>query len=182
MANSRQQRKRVRISQREHEENLRYKSRIKTMFRSLTVAAADDKEHATQLGLELTSVIDKAASRGVIHPRNAAKKKSRITSIVELPEGSGLPESETAEESAADKSKARKRDDRRTARKTKKAEARASIKARAQAAAAEAEAAAAKKAEEAAEEVPAEKPESDAGEEEEPSAEKPESEAGKDSE
>ncbi len=171
MANSRQQRKRVRITQREHEENLRYKSRIKTMFRSLTVAAADDKERATQLGLELTSVIDKATSRGVIHPHNAAKKKSRITSIVELPEGTGLPKSETAEESAADKSKAQKRDERRAARKTKKAEARASVKARAQAEAqaeaAEVEAAAEKEKEapveepEAKEEAPVEEPESE---------------------
>ena len=51
MANIKQQRKRVKIARRERLENLRYKSRIKTMFRSLSVAAQDDQDKAQQIGL-----------------------------------------------------------------------------------------------------------------------------------
>jgi len=84
LANTKQQRKRVKITERQRTENLRYKSRIKTMFKTLTVAAQEDKERAAALGIELMSLIDKAASRGVIHENNAARKKSRVASIIEL--------------------------------------------------------------------------------------------------
>ena len=132
MANTKQQRKRVKIAERERSENLRYKSRIKTMFKSLTVAAQEDKERASQLGLELISLIDKAATRGVIHANNAARKKSRVTAIVELAEGtakaSGPATRETKGQSKSDKRAARNK-----TRQEKKAAAAEKQKARAEA-------------------------------------------------
>ncbi|MBI5869365.1 MAG: 30S ribosomal protein S20 [Actinobacteria bacterium] len=162
MANTRQQRKRVKIAERERSENLKYKSRIKTMFKTLTVAAQEDKERAAALGIELISLIDKAASRGVIHENNAARKKSRVASIVELAEGTGKVKG-PATRDAKGESKSDKRTGRAKAKSEKKAAVALKQKAKAEAAA-KAEKAKPKKeeaeeapaAEAAAEEAPAE--------------------------
>lgn len=130
MANTKQQRKRVRITRRESQENLRYSSRIKTMFRSLTVAAQEDEKRAAELGVELVSVIDKAAARGVIHKRNAAKKKARVYSIVQIPEGQGKPKQPATTEAVNEQTRTQRRGERRVARKAKKDETRARQKAR----------------------------------------------------
>ncbi|MDO8736828.1 MAG: 30S ribosomal protein S20 [Thermoleophilia bacterium] len=152
MANTKQQRKRVKIAERERSENLKYKSRIKTMFKTLTVAAQEDKERAAALGIELISLIDKAASRGVIHENNAARKKSRVTSIVELAEGAGKTKG-PATRDAKGESKSDKRTGRAKAKSDKKAAVAVKQKAKAEAAA-KAEKAKPKK-EEAAAEAPA---------------------------
>jgi ribosomal protein S20 len=132
LANTKQQRKRVKSAERERTENLKYKSRIKTLFKSLTVAAQEDKERAAQLGLELISLIDKAASRGVLHENNAARKKSRVNSIVELAEGNGKPKGPATRE-AKGLSKADKRGGRTKVRLEKKVAVAAKQKAKAQA-------------------------------------------------
>lgn len=83
MANTAQQRKRVRIAQRQRLENLRYKSAIKTHFRSLrSAASAGDEETARQAATKLTSTIDKAAAHNAIHKNNAARKKSQVDEIL----------------------------------------------------------------------------------------------------
>ncbi|MHB8793308.1 MAG: 30S ribosomal protein S20 [Thermoleophilia bacterium] len=134
MANTKQQRKRVKIAERERSENLKYKSRIKTMFKTLTIAAQEDKERAAALGIELISLIDKAASRGVIHENNAARKKSRVTSIVELAEGTGKTKG-PATRDAKGESKSDKRTGRAKAKSEKKAAVAVKKKAKAEAAA-----------------------------------------------
>jgi len=168
LANTKQQRKRVKIAERERSENLRYKSRIKTMFKTLTVAAQEDKEKAAALGIELISLIDKAASRGVIHENNAARKKSRVTSIVELAEGTGKTKG-PATRDAKGQSKADKRSGRAKAKAEKKAAVALKQKAKAEAAA-KAEKAKPKKEEAPAAETAEEAPE-EAAAEEEPAAE-----------
>ena len=83
MANTKQQRKRVRIAQRQRLENLRYKSSIKTYFRSLQdTVSAGDEDAAQQVALKLTSTIDKAAAHHAIHRNNAARKKSRVAHLL----------------------------------------------------------------------------------------------------
>ncbi|MEK6537356.1 MAG: 30S ribosomal protein S20, partial [Actinomycetota bacterium] len=119
MANTKQQRKRVKIAERERTENLKYKSRIKTMFKTLTIAAREDKERASRLAIELISLIDKAASRGVIHENNAARKKSRVSSMVKLAEGTGKPKG-PATRDARGESKEDKRSGRAKAKSDKK--------------------------------------------------------------
>ena len=83
MANTKQQRKRVRIAQRQRQENLRFKSSIKTYFRSLQDSvAAGEKEAAAEIAKKLTSAIDKAAAHNAIHDNNAARKKSRVARLL----------------------------------------------------------------------------------------------------
>jgi ribosomal protein S20 len=163
LANTKQQRKRVKIAAREHGENIRYKSHIKTMFRSLSVTADEDQEKAVEMALELNSLIDRAAGHGILHENNAARKKAKVAAMVTLPDGTGLPKGpEKTEASEGNASKAEKRIERGKARHKKKVEARASAKTRAAAlekeasAKTEADAAEAAPAEEAAEEAAAE--------------------------
>jgi small subunit ribosomal protein S20 len=83
LANTKQQRKRVRIAQRQHLENLRYKSSIKTHFRRLRDSVtAGDADGAANTAKKLTSTIDKAAARNAIHGNNAARKKSRVARLL----------------------------------------------------------------------------------------------------
>ena len=83
MANTKQQRKRVRIAQRQRLENLRYKSSIKTHFRRLKDSVtAGDAEAAADTAKKLTSTIDKAAAHNAIHSNNAAHKKSRVARLL----------------------------------------------------------------------------------------------------
>jgi small subunit ribosomal protein S20 len=83
LANTKQQRKRVRIAQRQRLENLRYKSSIKTHFRRLKDSiTSGDADTAAQTAKKLTSTIDKAAARNAIHGNNAARKKSRVARLL----------------------------------------------------------------------------------------------------
>lgn len=83
MANSPQQRKRVRIAERQRLENLRYKSSVKTLFRRLKVSVASgDEEASKQVAIALTSTIDKAAARKALHKNNAARKKAQVSRLL----------------------------------------------------------------------------------------------------
>lgn len=83
MANTKQQRKRVLIAERQRQENLRYRSSIKTYFRRLeTSVEAGETETAADVAKKLTSTIDKAAARNAIHDNNAAHKKSRVAKLL----------------------------------------------------------------------------------------------------
>jgi small subunit ribosomal protein S20 len=83
MANIKQQKKRVRIQERQRGENLRYRSTIKTLTKRLEAAVADGNEeliaseHRT-----LVRTIDRAASRGALHANTAARKKSQAAKMV----------------------------------------------------------------------------------------------------
>ena len=83
MANTKQQRKRVLIAERQRQENLRYKSSIKTYFRRLeTSVEAGEAETAADVAKKLTSTIDKAAAHNAIHDNNAAHKKSKVAKLL----------------------------------------------------------------------------------------------------
>jgi small subunit ribosomal protein S20 len=83
LANTKQQRKRVRIAQRQRLENLRFKSSIKTHFRRLQDnIAAGEADTAAETAKTLTSTIDKAAAHNAIHSNNAARKKSRVARLL----------------------------------------------------------------------------------------------------
>jgi small subunit ribosomal protein S20 len=85
LANSPQQRKRVRTAQRQRLENLRYKSAIRTHFRKLKdTVAAGNADDANQVARTLASTIDKAAAHNAIHKNNAARKKSQVSRLMEL--------------------------------------------------------------------------------------------------
>ena len=83
MANIQQQKKRVRTSEREREENLRYRSTVKTLAKRLeAAAAAGDKDKLAAEHLELVRMVDKAATRGALHKNTAARKKARAARLV----------------------------------------------------------------------------------------------------
>lgn len=82
MANIQQQKKRNRISDRQRDENLRYRSTVKTLTKRVEAAAAgDDKDKLAAEHLELVKLIDKAASRGALHKNTAARKKARAARV-----------------------------------------------------------------------------------------------------
>ena len=82
MANIQQQKKRNRISERQRDENLRYRSTVKTLTKRLeTAAAGDDKEKLAAEQLELVRTVDKAASRGAMHKNTAARRKARAARL-----------------------------------------------------------------------------------------------------
>ncbi len=83
MANIKQQKKRVRIAERQREENLRYRSTVKTLTKRLEAAVSDgDAERVADEHLQLTRMIDKAASHGALHKNTAGRKKSHAARLV----------------------------------------------------------------------------------------------------
>ena len=80
MANIKSQIKRNRTNEKARQRNKAVKSSLKTAVRKFhTAVAAGDKEQATALAKEATRALDKAASKGVIHPNQAANRKSSIS-------------------------------------------------------------------------------------------------------
>jgi small subunit ribosomal protein S20 len=83
MANIKQQKKRVRIQERQRSENLRYRSTIKTLTKRLESAVSEgDAERITAEHHELVKTIDRAATRGALHKNTAARKKSSASRLV----------------------------------------------------------------------------------------------------
>ena len=82
MPNIKQQIKRVRIAEREREENLRYRSTVKTLAKRLESAVADGDKDAVEVEhLNLVRTIDKAASHGALHKNTAARRKARAARV-----------------------------------------------------------------------------------------------------
>jgi small subunit ribosomal protein S20 len=83
MANIKQQKKRVRIQERQRTENLRYRSTIKTLTKRLEAAVSDGDADSIAAGhRELVKTIDRAATRGALHQNTAARKKSSASRLV----------------------------------------------------------------------------------------------------
>lgn len=83
MPNIQQQIKRVRVAERQREENLRYRSTVKTLTKRLQAAVADaDEAKVATEHRELVRLIDKAASRGALHKNTAARKKAQAARLV----------------------------------------------------------------------------------------------------
>ena len=83
MANIKSAKKRVLTSRIRQERNKSIKSSIKTASKKVLAAVeASDQELAKKELLNATSVIDKAAKKGVIHKNTASRKVSRLASAV----------------------------------------------------------------------------------------------------
>jgi len=75
--------KRVRKTERKTEVNRRNKSRLKTAIRRFEKAAQEgDKEKASQELTRAQKIIDQSVAKGIIHKNNAARKKSRLTRLL----------------------------------------------------------------------------------------------------
>ena len=79
MPNIKSAKKRVSVTEKKNTENKMIKSAVKTAIRKYMAAiAAGDADAAEKLLPETVSVIDSAASKGIIHKNNAANKKSAL--------------------------------------------------------------------------------------------------------
>ena len=79
MPNIKSAKKRVLVIEKKTSENKMIKSSVKTAIKKFNAAVEGrDAELAKQLFPTTVSIIDSAASKGVIHKNNAANKKSAI--------------------------------------------------------------------------------------------------------
>lgn len=79
MANTASAEKRIRSSRRKRERNRVLRSRARTHIKNTKKLIAEGKiEEAREMARLAISVLDKAASKGVIHKNNAARRKSRL--------------------------------------------------------------------------------------------------------
>ena len=83
MPNIKQQERRVRTAARQRQENLRWRSSAKTLYKRLVIAVEDgDDERIQSEHRALVQTLDKAASRRAIHPNKAARKKAQAARLV----------------------------------------------------------------------------------------------------
>lgn len=79
MANSKSAEKRARVAERRRVRNRVYRSASRTMVRRAEeLIEAAEREAASGAVLKAQAMLDRAASKGVIHPNNAARRKSRL--------------------------------------------------------------------------------------------------------
>lgn len=83
MANIKSAKKRILVNRTKAERNKSIKSGVKTAIKKVEAAVvAKDKEAAAAALTAATSTISKAASKGVYHKNNAARKVSRLAKAV----------------------------------------------------------------------------------------------------
>ena len=83
MANIKSAKKRVLTSKVRQERNKAIKSSVKTAISKVEAAVnAADKDAAAKELLNATSIIDKAAKKGVLHKNNASRKVARLAKMV----------------------------------------------------------------------------------------------------
>ena len=79
MANTRSAIKRIRSNQRKRVYNKITRTSVRTQLRSAREAVAGtDTAAALTAAKQAMSTLDKAANKGVIHKKNAARRKSRL--------------------------------------------------------------------------------------------------------
>jgi len=79
MANIKSQIKRNRQNAKRAERNKTVRTALKTSTKKVRLAvAAGDADEATARQREAARALDKAASKGILHPRTAARRKSRL--------------------------------------------------------------------------------------------------------
>lgn len=80
MANIKSQKKRVLTNEKAHQRNRAVKSELKTAIKKVHAAVeVGDAEAAKAAALVASRLLDRAASKGVIHASQAANRKSGIT-------------------------------------------------------------------------------------------------------
>lgn len=83
MANIKSQKKRILTNEKARQRNRAVKTELKTAVKQVRVAVdAGEKETALQAAQKASRLLDKAASKGVIHKNQAAKRKSGVMHAV----------------------------------------------------------------------------------------------------
>ena len=80
MANHKSALKRIRQTAKRRIENRNYRNRARTLVKKARAAikTSGSDTPSVEAVREAVRDLDKAASRGVLHPRNAARRKSRL--------------------------------------------------------------------------------------------------------
>lgn len=76
MANTKSAKKRIRQNERRRVRNKQQKSRLKTAIKK--VMSAEDGDQATELFRQTSALLDRYASRRLVHPNKAARTKSQL--------------------------------------------------------------------------------------------------------
>ena len=80
MANTPSAEKRIRQQRKRYEHNRAQRSRLKTALKK--VLAASDAETARAAYREVAALLDRLATRRIIHPNKAARKKSQLARFI----------------------------------------------------------------------------------------------------
>lgn len=71
--------KALRVSQRKRDQNKPVRSQVKTYVKKAErLISSNELESARDAVKRATAALDRAAQKGVIHPNNAARRKSRL--------------------------------------------------------------------------------------------------------
>lgn len=83
MANTKSAKKRIRQTEKRTARNRLYRSSARTYIkRTRQLIAAGELEQAEEMAEKAYSTLDKAARKRILHPRNAARRKSRLMSAL----------------------------------------------------------------------------------------------------
>ncbi len=83
MANHKSAIKRAKQSEIRRIRNMAVKTKVKNIIKKVRLAAEENQaQEATSTFDKAKSIIDKAANKGVIHRKNAARKISRLSQVV----------------------------------------------------------------------------------------------------
>lgn len=83
MANIKSQKKRIITNEKARKRNRAYKAELKTAVRRVREAVeAEDADAAKAAASKACRLLDKAASKGVIHKNQAANRKSGVMGLV----------------------------------------------------------------------------------------------------
>ncbi len=78
MANTKSAKKAIKVAERRRAENKPVRSSVRTYFRKAVAAIGSNAENTDEAITRAISALDKAAHKKVIHPNNAARRKSRL--------------------------------------------------------------------------------------------------------
>ena len=102
MPNIKSAKKRVAVIEKKTSQNKMIKSSVKTAIKKFNAAlAAGDVAAAEKLLPETVSVIDSAASKGILHKNNAANKKSALAKNLNAAKAAAVTTTPVAQDSSA---------------------------------------------------------------------------------
>jgi small subunit ribosomal protein S20 len=79
LANNKAARKRIRVNETKRLRNRPYRSACRTLVKRAEFAIANgDQDAAEEAVVRAVSMLDRTAGKGIIHPNNAARRKSRL--------------------------------------------------------------------------------------------------------
>lgn len=83
MPNIKSAEKRVELSAKQNLRNRQVISEIKTKTKTFQIAVNENADNVQQLFTEVTGLVDKAASKGVIHRNKANRKKAQLAKMIQ---------------------------------------------------------------------------------------------------